>query len=261
MTDNSRFCLFVCLACGGCIGANPNPEPDEPATDAIQQAIGPQTHYDQRVFAGNAFAENFHYETSESCSPGYVRSGTPVTRWTSQVGGSCVFEGWNTPSNPYDCHAKIYARTAGGGFGGTCESWVYEEAVNLAEHRPSTQSSTDFGGDAARAVDGNTDGNFFDNSVTHTSLEAQPWWQVDLGMVTNIGKVILYNRTDCCASRLSNFDILTSNDGSDWQLALNVPGTASNPAVISMSSTGRFVRVRLRGTDYLSLAEVRVFVP
>src|SRR3954452_15332870 len=52
---------------------------------------------------------------------------------------------------------------------------------NYALGKPATQSSTGWGGAASRAVDGNTDGNFFDNSVTHTLLEANAWWEVDLG--------------------------------------------------------------------------------
>jgi hypothetical protein len=30
------------------------------------------------------------------------------------------------------------------------------------------------------------------------------WWQVDLGEEKNINQIIIYNRTDCCADRLSN---------------------------------------------------------
>ena len=263
MIDSRKTLSFLCLstAVAGCIGADPGMDPGEPELAVAQQAGGPMTHYDRAVFGGNAFPEDHYYETTEACSPGYVRSGIPATRWTSQVGGYCEFIGWNTASNPYDCHARIHARTNGSGFGGTCESWVYEQAVNLAARRPTMQSTTDYGGDASRAVDENTDGNFSDASVTHTTLEAQPWWQVDLGNSMNIGRVVVYNRTDCCAARLSNFDILVSDDGSSWRLAANYPTTPPNPVTLNVDSRGRFVRVQLRGTDYLSLAEVQVFAP
>ena len=48
--------------------------------------------------------------------------------------------------------------------------------------RPS-QSSTDFGGDAKRAIDGKTDGDFFKGQVrlAHRNTEKDPWWEVDLG--------------------------------------------------------------------------------
>ncbi|NIP98730.1 MAG: hypothetical protein GWO24_37115, partial [Akkermansiaceae bacterium] len=65
-------------------------------------------------------------------------------------------------------------------------------------------SSTAFGGEASRAIDGNTDGNYGSNSVTHTSSEADSFWQVDLQVTAEISAVVLYNRADCCTSRLGN---------------------------------------------------------
>ena len=56
--------------------------------------------------------------------------------------------------------------------------------TNLAQGRTATQSSTLAGyptDAASAAVDGNTDGNFFDGSVTHTNADTNAWWQVDLG--------------------------------------------------------------------------------
>jgi hypothetical protein len=135
------------------------------------------------------------------------------------------------------------------------------EPRNLAAGRPTAQSTTALDGVAARAVDRRTDGNWHNGSVTHTALEAQPWWLVDLGTVADIDKVILYNRTDCCGERLSAFDIQVSNDGSSWRIAASSPGIAPAVAPFLLRTTGRFVRVRLRGTDYLSLAEVEVFTP
>src|SRR5207249_606997 len=41
--------------------------------------------------------------------------------------------------------------------------------VNIALGKSAMESSTDWGGVASRAVDGNTSGSFGDNSVTHTT--------------------------------------------------------------------------------------------
>ncbi len=58
----------------------------------------------------------------------------------------------------------------------------------------------------ARAVDGNRNGAFSGNSVTHTSEPStEAWWQVDLGAVAAIDRIEIYNRTDCCGERLSNY--------------------------------------------------------
>ena len=44
-----------------------------------------------------------------------------------------------------------------------------------------TQSTTDFGGVASRANDGNTDGNYANQSVTHTlNNDSEAWWQLEL---------------------------------------------------------------------------------
>ena len=65
-----------------------------------------------------------------------------------------------------------------------------------------SQSSVDYGGEPKRAIDGNTDQIYSGNSVTHTKTEKDPWWQVDLGAVKDIGLVKVYNRSDCCGDRL-----------------------------------------------------------
>jgi hypothetical protein len=133
---------------------------------------------------------------------------------------------------------------------------------NLAVGRPATQSSTYSDAAASRATDGNVNGNLsVFNSVTHTNSEAQAWWQVDLGATKNLSSVVLYNRTDCCSERLSNFDLQLSNDGTTWTTAHSYNGPAASRTAIALASSGRFVRVRLRGTNFLSLAEVQVFGP
>jgi hypothetical protein len=137
MKSCSKIGVVLCLALGGCVAdepgldnKQPGPEGDEPATASTEQALGLQTIYDIRGFGGNLFAENFYYATPTSCSPWYQRVETPTTRWSSQVGGFCAFQGWLTPSNPFDCRALILAHTAGGGFGGTCETFVTEEPAS-----------------------------------------------------------------------------------------------------------------------------------
>ncbi|MCB0074119.1 MAG: hypothetical protein KDE20_21790, partial [Caldilineaceae bacterium] len=79
------------------------------------------------------------------------------------------------------------------------DSWV-PLGVNLAEGRTATQSSL-YGTTATAnlAVDGNTNGNYYEGSVQHTAYEQHPWWQVDLGGTQAIDAVFLWNRSDCCA--------------------------------------------------------------
>lgn len=145
---------------------------------------------------------------------------------------------------------------------------------NLARGKAATQSSTlpgyAYGGPAA-AVDGVTDGNFFNGSVTHTNSEANPWWQVDLGNSSLVTSIVISNRTDCCASRLNDYWVFLSDTPfgpADTPATLqNRPGTwsihqASTPNPSTTIPTGnifgRYVRVQLAGVNYLSLAEVQV---
>jgi hypothetical protein len=127
--------------------------------------------------------------------------------------------------------------------------------------RPTSQSSTVLGADASRATDRNVDGNWGGNSVTHTDFQYQPWWQVDFGVRTAVGTVVIGNRTDCCSERLADFNIEVSDDGANWSIATQFFGAAPARSTHAVNRSGRFLRIRLRGSNYLSLAEVQVFEP
>ncbi|MEJ8856026.1 discoidin domain-containing protein [Variovorax robiniae] len=141
---------------------------------------------------------------------------------------------------------------------------------NVARGRPASASSEQAGGAAARAVDGVNDGNWAVNSTTLTESTANPWWEVDLGADFRIHALRLWNRTDCCADQLSNFQVFVSSTpmtGRSYEALMaddsvsktQVPGTAARLTTLQPGATGRHVRVQLAGTGALSLAEVEVF--
>jgi hypothetical protein len=66
------------------------------------------------------------------------------------------------------------------------------------------QSSVDYGGEPTRGNDDNTNQNYNDGSVTHTKTENDPWWQLDLNGVKDIGRIKVWNRGDCCGDRLAD---------------------------------------------------------
>ena len=73
---------------------------------------------------------------------------------------------------------------------------VFSGGPDIAPSGKATQSSTGFGGEAQRAIDGNTDGDYAKNSVSHTSDGDQsPWWELDLGAEHPISRIALWNRT------------------------------------------------------------------
>lgn len=146
---------------------------------------------------------------------------------------------------------------------------------NVALGKPATQQSAGWGGVPSRAVDGNTDGNYGAESFTHTAdPSGQAWWQVDLGSSYAIDQIAIWNRTDCCADRLSNYWLLVSDspiDGDSLEAArtapgvtaIHQPGQAGRPTRLDLGGlTGRYVRVQLEsGSNPLSLAEVGVRAP
>jgi hypothetical protein len=75
---------------------------------------------------------------------------------------------------------------------------VFAKDENVARKGTATQSSVAFEGAAARAIDGNTNGNYFEaNSVTHSAANDNDlWWEVDLGSAQAIDKIAVWNRTD-----------------------------------------------------------------
>lgn len=147
--------------------------------------------------------------------------------------------------------------------------------ANLALGKATNQSGTDYDGVSSRAVDGNRNGEYWANSVTHTTNAANSWWEVDLGSVQPISGVRIWGRVDCCMERLSNY----------WVYVSDVPFTSTSPSAtrsqagvtwyrvngvsprsieIPFSRTARYIRIQAPGLEadfgqYLSLAEVEVY--
>ena len=143
--------------------------------------------------------------------------------------------------------------------------------VNVALGQPASQKSTAFGGVSSRAVDGNTNSVFSAGSITHTNLDFNPWWFVDLGSPQEIEEVVIWNRLetpDCCSGRLSGATVrlLTSisNPGSIYASQVTLPDMTGQEKFVwdtsGVPNTGIVgVYVILPGTGYLSIAEVEVF--
>ncbi|MBE3096166.1 MAG: discoidin domain-containing protein, partial [Planctomycetes bacterium] len=116
--------------------------------------------------------------------------------------------------------------------------------------------------DAAGGVDGAKTGNF----AFHTAQEDRPWWQVDLGTVQPLDRVVVWNRCSPDSSRARTLEILLSDDGKTWRKVYAHDGTVfhgvsdSKPLTVPMKGApGRFVRLQLAEQTWLHLDEVEVF--
>jgi hypothetical protein len=189
---------------------------------------------------------------SDSTNPSGTGQPTPVV-----VNGVLYFQG------------QMYT------IGGAAPSTTAVPWVNLAEGRPTWQSSTypsnpTYPSDLA--VNGNTDGNISHNSTFHTDNTAAtvlpnttrgPAWTVDLGGMHTVKQIVIYNRTDCCQSRLAYF-LVGGHNANGWYLAYQWLSTAEEgtkviPIDLNISTDQILIQLIGSGGDnYLHLAEVQV---
>lgn len=105
----------------------------------------------------------------------------------------------------------------------------YDNYINVAAGKPSSQSTTAFGGSAARANDGDTSGIYGFETISHTDAVAGSiWWEVDLQGDYYINEISLHARTECCAGRQGNYRLSIMDNGSEmWGMDV-APGAAGS---------------------------------
>ncbi len=164
---------------------------------------------------------------------------------------------------------KLVAKPATGTTGqsftlsSTPVNWALDPAATAS------QSTTEYGGGASRAIDGATGGIHPSDPITFTKNQVGSWWKVNLGADRRITKVRLWNRVGSTQNRLSNYRVSVIDsegitaayqdfhtDGTytgrseTWQLAAPVSGKTVKVEFLGPNSVGTYV---------LSLAEVEVF--
>jgi hypothetical protein len=201
-------------------------------------------------------------------------TGSAGETWTYNPTSDALMNGFHTylsgPSGPPPLWFRPWPRTAAAA-GGPLEYWDdTREVYNLAwQHWGTSYVSSDpfgIGGDAA--IDGNTDGNFYNGSVTHSDAGWSGWgdggqyWYVDLHGEYWVQQVKIHNRSDCCWDRLSHFQVLAWNSHlAAWQVVASRANTVvTSPAPISVPVNAKTQYVMIQKTDagILSLAEVEV---
>ncbi len=100
-----------------------------------------------------------------------------------------------------------------------------------------------------------------------TSLQSQPWWQVDLGRTQPLDRVVIFNRCDSgMDARAAHLIVLLSTDGRNWTTVYRHNGktffghTDNKPLSIPLAGAkARFLRIQLPATDYLHFDEVEIY--
>lgn len=93
------------------------------------------------------------------------------------------------------------------------EVQVFSGGRNVALKGKASQSGDYKDAVAARAIDGNTEGNYAKGSVSHSAGKGPiDWWEVDLQQDLPIDRIVMWNRTDKgTAVRLKNYTVKLLN--------------------------------------------------
>jgi len=152
-----------------------------------------------------------------------------------------------------------------------CEVEIFgyvESAENLALNQVTSQSSTatEWVGSSSRAVDGDTEARYHDgNTCTHTEVDMNAWWSVDLGSSVDVVSVLVYNRVDCCDQRTAGLTVVVTDEETDDPTSLETNcGSLVGPSTPEMTfdcdcgAIGRYVYLYLPAEEALTLCEVQV---
>ncbi|MBK7342069.1 MAG: HYR domain-containing protein [Saprospiraceae bacterium] len=143
--------------------------------------------------------------------------------------------------------------------------------ANVAVGATASQISTWQGGTADRAVDGNTDGDFTNGSVTSTLAGWQNYWTADLGQNYPVQSVRIWPRRDSGNSGLDPFYVFVSADpipdlAPDQMLAtagiraIRHEGPMDEAWRMPANMVGQYIKVQLEAEGRLMMAEVEALV-
>ena len=143
--------------------------------------------------------------------------------------------------------------------------WFRQDEVRGTTSKPVAPGGATVEQDATGGVDGVIDGKW----GFHTENEPNPWWQVDLGEPTALGRMLLYNRCERgMAERASRLVVLLSDDGRQFRQTYQHDGsvfyghTDKRPLAVDLGGAkARYVRIQLPYTSYFHLDEVQILSP
>ena len=156
--------------------------------------------------AGKLSAVRLEALTDKSLAESGPGNGAKGKFALTQISGTVKAPSGKVPSGRY---VRIELPAGTKGHLQLAEVQIFSGTENVALKGSASQSTTGFGGEAKRAIDGKTDGDFFKgNSVSHTATgDAKPWWEVDLKSAQAIDRIVIWGRTDGRSEELANFKV------------------------------------------------------
>ena len=165
----------------------------------------------------------------------FVTNGDPA-KWRVPLNSAAMPADWAT-TNFNDAAWSSGAIGLGYGSGPTNIIPGGPVTNNVAPGKAAWQSSTNFSFGPEIAVNGN----YADFTHTFANVNLPSTWEVNLGTNYGIGSIVLWNRTDCCQSRLRDITVrILGADGA----ATNYTSALLNPE--NVSAEARWERVRQR---------------
>ena len=147
-------------------------------------------------------------------------------------------------------------------------AWIHDDHQFQAEQESSGEPST--AQDASGAVDGVKTSDFGFHTASN---EVDPWWQVDLGEVRRLDRVVVFNRTGGHEARTREIQVLVSEHSpeesapEDFRLVYEHDGSLfhgaaeNDPLLVGFEEAvdARIVRLRIPGNCSFALVEVEVY--
>ncbi|XP_074509083.1 uncharacterized protein LOC141778614 [Sebastes fasciatus] len=150
-----------------------------------------------------------------------------------------------------------------------CEVEVYgyraPTGENLALQGKATQSSLHSTGIAYNAIDGNRAASWSQGSCSHTGLNSNPWWRLDLGKTHKVFSVNITNYSNepfrINGAEILIGDSLENNGNNNPRCAVISSITGGFTEAFQCNGMdGRYVNIVIPGrSEYLVLSEVEVY--